>query len=279
MLRHASVVALCAAVGAARHLLAGVDCGSAFQPCCLTGPACFLDDLVCVSHVDATMCEPCGAPFAQPCPAAPYCSDARLIPTERRVDNDVQCRPCGTEWQPCCGDVDHLCRDGFTCFPEQDRCVVPAYVHEKEAFSPVDAGNDGVAVPVVTARLCGGAADPPCVESRNGTLFWSCGEGFVIQVPDFLCALAVPTAAPAPAPEPTAMAPASAIPSDCGAENEQPCGNVCNPGLSVMIEMGSSGTCSWRLPHPPFRHRLRGGSRHAIARRADAVCSNFTWTT
>lgn len=48
----------------------------------------------------------------------------------------IQCRPCGHEWQPCCAVLDSLCGDGFMCYAEQDRCVVPEYADVKEEFFP-----------------------------------------------------------------------------------------------------------------------------------------------
>lgn len=53
-----------------------------------------------------------------------------------RQTSNVQCRPCGVEWQPCCADSESLCDEGFICYAEQDRCVVGDYVSIKEDFFP-----------------------------------------------------------------------------------------------------------------------------------------------
>ena len=52
---------------------------------------------------------------------------------------DIQCRPCGNEWEPCCADLSGLCSDGFICYAEQDRCVVSEYVGIRESFFPSGA--------------------------------------------------------------------------------------------------------------------------------------------
>ena len=178
-----------------RKLLAGVDCGDAFQPCCRVGQTCSRSNLVCVALAsNTTMCEPCGGAFAQPCPLQQYCSSGELIPTRSaprasglscialclqshithgstdltdscarvslpscsplrttctsfvsefsgssagRADARVQCRPCGSEWQPCCPALGSLCHDSLSCYPEQDRCVAPEYIGTRENFTPV----------------------------------------------------------------------------------------------------------------------------------------------
>lgn len=66
-----------------RTVLAVVDCGDAFQPCCRVGQSCSGNNLVCVALAsNATMCEPCGTAFSQPCPVQQYCASGTLIPTQ-----------------------------------------------------------------------------------------------------------------------------------------------------------------------------------------------------
>jgi hypothetical protein len=53
-----------------------------------------------------------------------------------RQTTNIQCRPCGQEWQPCCANLDALCGQGYICYAEQDRCVVDDYVGLKENYFP-----------------------------------------------------------------------------------------------------------------------------------------------
>ena len=68
-----------------RSLLASgsPDCGLAFQPCCAWGDSCSDPSLTCIAREGGPLCEPCGTPFSQPCPTAPYCEVDGLIPTTR----------------------------------------------------------------------------------------------------------------------------------------------------------------------------------------------------
>lgn len=61
-----------------------------------------------------------------------------------RKTSNIQCRPCGHEWEPCCADVETLCSDGFVCYAEQDRCVMTEYVAIKEDFAPAGAAFDTI---------------------------------------------------------------------------------------------------------------------------------------
>lgn len=61
------------------------DCGRAFQPCCSVGDVCTDPGLSCIGREPQPRCEPCGAPFAQPCPISPYCEAGGLIPTTRAI--------------------------------------------------------------------------------------------------------------------------------------------------------------------------------------------------
>ena len=63
--------------------------------------------------------------------AGPVCAGRQTV--------NVQCRPCGLEWQPCCANLQGLCGAGFQCYSEQDRCVVAEYVGIKENFFPTGA--------------------------------------------------------------------------------------------------------------------------------------------
>jgi hypothetical protein len=57
------------------------DCGLAFQPCCPGEESCLNEEFSCIAREPIARCEPCGTPFAQPCPQAPYCEATELIPT------------------------------------------------------------------------------------------------------------------------------------------------------------------------------------------------------
>lgn len=61
------------------------DCGRAFQPCCSSGEVCTDPGLSCIARQPQARCEPCGSPFAQPCPISPYCEAIGLIPTTRTI--------------------------------------------------------------------------------------------------------------------------------------------------------------------------------------------------
>jgi hypothetical protein len=93
-----------------RSFSAGVHCGQAFQPCCLSSGSCTGDTLVCVGRgANITMCEPCGDVFSQPCPARAYCSSESLIPTERA---DTSFSTCHVLPNSC------MVREGMTRTPE-----------------------------------------------------------------------------------------------------------------------------------------------------------------
>lgn len=57
------------------------DCGLGFQPCCAGEQSCLEDQFTCIAREPVARCEPCGTPFAQPCPQSPYCEATELIPT------------------------------------------------------------------------------------------------------------------------------------------------------------------------------------------------------
>jgi hypothetical protein len=57
------------------------DCGLAFQPCCPGEESCLDEEFSCIAREPIARCEPCGTPFSQPCPQAPYCEASELIPT------------------------------------------------------------------------------------------------------------------------------------------------------------------------------------------------------
>jgi hypothetical protein len=79
-------IALRKLLGTRRGLRAGSpDCGGAYQPCCAWGESCSQDGLNCVARDPEPICEPCGTPFAQPCPTDPYCEEEGLIPTTRET--------------------------------------------------------------------------------------------------------------------------------------------------------------------------------------------------
>jgi hypothetical protein len=227
-----------------RHLVQTVtpDCGLAYQPCCPGAESCMEDSLSCIARDPSARCEPCGTPFAQPCPQYPFCEATELIPTTSeapclcvclnnpaslpkpsikslprvdaclalagRSDSIIQCRPCGQEWQPCCAVLDSLCGDGFICYAEQDRCVVPIYANVKEEFFPGRAFPSHVCVlskfmcaaylacvhpssvrPAVISSamaatpVCGGVNDPPCMEPSPEGPTWQCDEGLITFIP------------------------------------------------------------------------------------------------
>lgn len=65
------------------------DCGRAFQPCCTGAESC-VEGFSCIDRGAAgIICEPCGDPFSQPCPMAPYCSSSQLVPTASAMQHYV----------------------------------------------------------------------------------------------------------------------------------------------------------------------------------------------
>lgn len=65
------------------------DCGKAFQPCCASGDVCEDPGLSCIAREPLPRCEPCGTPFAQPCPRSPYCELDGLIPTTSTMSTEL----------------------------------------------------------------------------------------------------------------------------------------------------------------------------------------------
>lgn len=61
------------------------DCGLGFQPCCPGDQSCLDAEFTCIAREPVARCEPCGTPFAQPCPQSPYCEATELIPTTSTV--------------------------------------------------------------------------------------------------------------------------------------------------------------------------------------------------
>eukprot|EP00892_Ulva_mutabilis_P007633 jgi/Ulvmu1/5241/UM022_0034.1 len=192
------------------------DCGRAFQPCCTSGNVCTDPDLSCIAREPQPRCEPCGAPFAQPCPTSPYCEERGLIPTTRRADVSIQCRPCGLEWQPCCATLGSLCTSGFTCYAEQDRCVVPEYTYVKEEFFP-----DLIPVSGSGSPICGGLNDPPCMEPSSQGPTWQCDDGLATHIPVFLCML-----------DNTDL---NGTVKGCGSHLKVPCEDGCVKGLTFVV--------------------------------------------
>lgn len=80
-----------ASMHSSRHLQQNVtpDCGLAFQPCCPGESSCMDDTLSCIARAPAARCEPCGTPFAQPCPQSPFCEAEELIPTTSEALNSL----------------------------------------------------------------------------------------------------------------------------------------------------------------------------------------------
>lgn len=63
-------------------------------------------------------------------------SDALTCVRTGNQDQAVQCAPCGSEWEPCCHELDSLCQGELECYSEQDRCVVTEYIWYQEEFLP-----------------------------------------------------------------------------------------------------------------------------------------------
>ena len=61
------------------------DCGLGFQPCCPGEQSCLDAEFTCIAREPVARCEPCGTPFAQPCPQSPYCEASELIPTTSTI--------------------------------------------------------------------------------------------------------------------------------------------------------------------------------------------------
>eukprot|EP00892_Ulva_mutabilis_P006713 jgi/Ulvmu1/4413/UM002_0138.1 len=260
-----SVVAACVGLSNGRVVSSLLDCGGAYQPCCNRHKTC-APSLSCVDRpVHGPVCEPCGAPFAIPCPAQPFCEAAGLIPVSSTSYNyttasrlpfhlimwclvyighkgsTVACAPCGSEWMPCCPSLSGLCTDDLLCYSEQDRCVVSEYISQQEAFTPAfDSGHDGfdigsqLSVATRGVAVCGDVGLPPCllIGAHSNTPAWNCDELLVIDVPSFLCS------------HPISGAIMDIVDPRCGTASHIPCSETaCGPGLSVIQDRGNL-TCS-----------------------------------